>query len=188
MQPIQLTKANSDLNNQLEFLIRREFYVTYFKYRKFPMYLLTSTLLIIALSILTPADHLIALKAVTITLIAIAWLSALLFLAIIVIKRYKRNIWKEKTIKETFSNATNFQFSFDNEKLYFVTDNYNTDIKWDFYKYYAIDKGSIFIFPPNNIYEALYYSKNELGDANFESLKQIASTKLILLDDQNGTY
>jgi len=68
--------------------------------------------------------------------------------------------------------------SFDNEKISFETNSYKTELKWDYYDNYALDKNSIFIFTHRNIYEALYYSQNEIGIDNFLMLKTVVTEKL----------
>jgi hypothetical protein len=187
MTPIELNKATPELNRQLDFLIKQEFRISYFKYRHISLYLLVITILLVALLIFTDFTTLITLKAVSTVIISMLWTIAFIIGLTILFKKYKRNIWKRKTLKATFSNDIKFKFSFDDKELHFVTDSYKTDIKWNYYKYYAVDKDSIFIFNKANIYDAIYYSKNELGNKHFDDLKQICATNLILIENKKGT-
>ena len=72
--------------------------------------------------------------------------------------------------------------TFDKEKLSFVTDSYKTEIKWDYYKFYSEHKKSIFFIPEDNLYEALYFSPADIGQDNFDQLRNIAKSRLRLLD------
>jgi amino acid transporter len=181
MEFIQLTQTTSELNNQLTFLIRREFYVKYNKYRKRFFIMAGLILLVLALLTFTEADSFITAKAVSSVIAAVMLLILLFFSVIVLVKWHKKNRWKRRYVKEAFVKTTIFQFAFDEEKLYFVSENYSMNFKWDYYKYYAINKNSIFIFTEKNIYEAVCFSQNEIGIDNYDRLNKIASEKLIPL-------
>jgi hypothetical protein len=110
----------------------------------------------------------------------------LVALVYVLFKRLKRSDWKNKTIQAYSVNDVPYQFSFDTNQLYFSTETYKTELNWDYYKYYSFYKNSIFLFPENNIYEAIYYSKRELGDTEFDRLVSIASAKLSLFKKKHG--
>jgi hypothetical protein len=129
---------------------------------------------------LTEDDSFVALKAVSFAIAAIMWLITFIIFCLILIKLYRRSSWKKKVIQYMHKSNPAFQFAFDENNLYFVTDTYKTELSWNYYRYYSIYKNSIFIFPENNIYDALYYSKTELGDAEFSHLETIVSSKLSL--------
>ena len=180
MKYITLNKSVPELNEQLGFLIKCEFYISYFKYRKRIIYLIGITLLIACFVKLTEDDSFVALKAVSFAIAAIMWLITFIIFCLILIKLYRRSSWKKKVIQYMHKSNPAFQFAFDENNLYFVTDTYKTELSWNYYRYYSIHKNSIFIFPENNIYDALYYSKTELGDTEFSHLETIVSSKLSL--------
>ena len=186
MEPIEINKATPELADQLTFLISQEFYITYNRYQYFPFYLFGFTIIVIALSIFTDSESLIALKGVSIMLTLLVWLITIIWLFTILIKRYNREVWKRKSIKHLYLKHVKYQLSFDSEKIYFTTDDFTSEIKWSYYKYYAIHKNSIFIFRESNVYEAIYYSQNELGTENYERLKTIVSKSLIEFVHRQG--
>lgn len=186
MESIQINIIKEDLKTQLTFLIRKEFKLTYYRYRKIPYYLLAWTLIIIAISIFTSTETFVVFKAVSLTITALLWVVGLVFLAAILIKRIKRIKWRDNYIKDFDRNTKSFSIAFDEEKITFITETFKSDINWEYYKYYSEDKNSIYIFPERNVYDAIYFSKNELGANNYEILKNIVKTKLINTNSVNG--
>lgn len=179
MEFIEINTATPELKDQLSFLIKREFYVTYYKYKKLPYYLLGFTVLLVGLLLFTNQDDFIVPKVMLLIFIAIGWVVSMIFLFTILIKLYNRNIWMKKAIKEIFKNNTKFQLAFNDEGISFITDTWNSNTKWETYKYYAEYKNSIFIIPANDLYASSFHSKNDLGIDNYERLKAIVSSKLI---------
>ena len=74
-----------------------------------------------------------------------------------------------------------YWLSFDESKITFITDNYSSDIKWEYYKYYKENRNSIFLFT-ESIYDAVACARSEIGDENYESLKAIVTKKITELD------
>ncbi|MFT3674263.1 MAG: hypothetical protein QM781_00050 [Chitinophagaceae bacterium] len=186
MEPILINRSTADLKLQIDFLIKREFFVTYFDYKRVLIYFSGWTLAVLALSTLTDSNNLVTLKVVLIFLTAIAWLVGLVILVTIIIKRQKRVRWRDTTIKSFLAKEIEARMTFDEEKLTFITETYKTEIKWDYYKFYAEHKNSIFFIPEENLYGALCFSPRSIGQDNFEQLKSIAKTRLKLLDEKNG--
>ena len=186
MNQVNITISIPDLKNQLSFLIRKEFELSYSKYLKVLYCFLGITIGILALMFLTNPDSLVTLKVMSIVVLVPIWTLGFTLLLIILIELYERFSWRRSVIK-TKESSTPFLFSFDNEALSFVTEDFRSDIKWGYYKYYAENKNSIFMFPEKSLYEAIFYSKTELGQENYEALCSIAASKLIALDKKNGT-
>lgn len=184
MEPILINRTATDLKQQIDFLIKREFIVTYYGYKRALIYFIGWTLAVLALSTLTDGNNLVTLKAVLICLTAIAWLVGLIILVTIIIKRQKRIKWRDTTIKSFLAKEIKGHMTFDEEKLNFITDTYKTEIKWDYYKFYAEHRSSIFFIPEESLYAALYFSPADIGQDNFERLKNIAKTRLKLLDEK----
>ena len=182
METITLNKTTPDLRNQLEFLIRHELFLTYNKFQRLPFYLVVITTFVIALVMMTDTDSYILLKVLSATICAFIWLAALVLLIVILIKRYNRNAWKNDAIKEYELNQSKIQFAYDQEKLYFFSEKCNSDIRLDYYKFYAIYKDSVFLIPERNLYESIFYSRTELGSEHFDLLTDIVSRTLIPID------
>ena len=184
MEPIEFSNSNNpDHEAQLTYLIKREFYVTYYRLRKYPYYLIAITIIILALLQFTPSDNLIILKSVSIVMLILVWFFTLIFLTTVLIKWYRRNQWKKECLKLTTQKDAIYSFYFDEEKLQFHHATYKTELNWDYYKYWSENKESIFIFPATNIYEAIYYSVSDLGIENYSLLKGIVSSKLTKLSE-----
>jgi hypothetical protein len=185
-EPILINRTATVLKHQLDFLIKREFFVTYYGYKKVLIYFGSWTLAVFGLFTLTDSDILIKLKVVLIALTAISWLVALGVIVTIFIKRQKRIRWRDTTIKSVLSKDEKIHMTFDNEKLTFLTDTHKTEIKWDYYKFYTEYKDSMFFIPKDNLYETISFATSEIGQINFNELIDIAKLKLKLLDDKNG--
>jgi len=186
MEPILINRTATDLKQQIDFLIKREVFVTYYGYRKVLIYFFGWTLAVFGLSTLTNTDVLITLKVVLIFLTAIAWLIALVVIVAIIIKRQKRIRWRDTTVKSVLSKDIKIQMAFDTEKITFITDTYRTEIKWDYYKFYTEYKDSMFFIPKDSLYEAICFSPSEIGQINFNELRDIGKSKLKPLDNKNG--
>ena len=182
LDPITLTYYTPELKDQLKFLAKQEFKIVYQKYRILLNYLLFVTLSVIGLIMFSNADSFVSLKAGAIVLVAIFWLVSFLLLIPVLIKGLKRTNWIKKRLKKASQDNLEYQFAFDHQEIQFIADSFNTKLKWDYFKYYAINKDSIFLFPEHNIYEAIFYSKEELGSENYQRLNQIASTNLLPLN------
>ena len=183
MEPIEFSnQENPDYEAQLNYLIRREFYVTYHKIRKFPYYLIGITLFFFGIIIFTPSNSLITLKVISISMLSLAWVFTILFVIPILFKWYKRYKWKKDSLAFAKRGGVSYKLSFDKEKISFETQTYKTEFSWDYYTYWTENKNSIYIFSKSNLYEALYYSELDLGAENYLELKKIASDKLTRLD------
>lgn len=185
MEPILINRTATDLKQQIDFLIKREFFITFNDYKKLFIYFLAWTLAVFGLSTLTDTDLLITLKVVLICLTAIAWLVALAVFGAIIIRRQRRIRWRNTTIKSVLGKDEKVHMTFDNEKLTFITDTYKTEIKWDYYNFYTECMDSMFFIPKENLYEATCFSPSEIGLINFNELRDIAKSKLKLLDNKN---
>lgn len=112
-------------------------------------------------------------------IVFVLWVLGIAFSASIFIKWIRRKNWRDKSIDEFLKRDMKTFLSFDNDKLYFITDNYKSEVNWEYYKYYGEDDASIYFFPEKNIYEAVYFSSKDIGEENFIHLKTIAQSKLI---------
>lgn len=183
MQKIECNaKNNPDHKAQLSFLIRREFYLKYYIYRKIPLYLLAITLAAFAFLSFTNSNSFIALKAIVITLISLMWVIAVLLVIPIVYKWINRQAWKQNVLKNGKNNPGVYKISFDYEKIVFESETSRTELNWEYYKYWLENGNSLFIFPKDSLYDAICYSKSDLGEENYNSLKAIVTEKLTKLD------
>ena len=174
-------RSNPDYKTQLSFLIKKEFYVTYYKFRKYPYFLIGATIILLGLLQFTGVNNFITLKSVSIFVLIISWIFAIIYITTILIKWFKRQLWKQKSIAFSLKPNLGYIFYFDEEKIAFTTPTYKTEFVWEYYKYWVENNNSIFIFPPNSIYDAVYFSTADLGNENYKQLKEIASSKLINL-------
>lgn len=181
MQAIKVNYYRPELKSQLDYLIKLEFKITYGKYLKPLYYLISFSALFALLLLFTDSSFLTSFKAVFTILIAINWAVVCIMIVAIAYKIYRRNKWRNETIEYFSKNDTSAYISFDDEIFTAKTNHYNTEIKWSYFSYYAINKDCIFIIPSDNIYSSLYYSMNEIGIENFELLKKIVMDKLQLL-------
>jgi hypothetical protein len=176
MQPIKMSHNSPDLESQLSFLIKREFFVRYNRYKRPAYYLLGWIIFLILFSYLT-GENLIVLKGVLLTVTAIALIPAAGFAAIIFFRLLKRNTWKRTTVLTALKSDKITWITFDDDQISFSSETYTTHVKWDHYKYYREYNNSLFIFS-NSLYETLACSRSEFGEQEYESLKIIVSKKL----------
>lgn len=87
-------------------------------------------------------------------------------------------MWKRKCVKAELLDTAKYQMAFDNEKLYFIADTYNSEFLWEHYTFYSKEKTHLFLFPADNIYHATCVSQSEIGADYFDQLVIIAESKL----------
>ena len=184
MEPIEFkNRENPDYEAQLTYLIKREFLITYNRYRKLPFYLIGASIFVLGIFLLTPSNNLITLKVMLFVFLPLTWIVAILFTFPIFLKLLNRYKWKKKLIALPKNETIGYKLYFDHEIISFKTPTYKTEFSWDYYTYWIENKNSIYIFPQSNLYEALYYSESDLGIEIYLEFKSIAATKLIKLDD-----
>ena len=184
MEPIEFNNRNNpDLKKQLTFLIKREFYVTYYRGIKFSYYLIGATLILLGVLQFTPSDDLIVLKSMSIISLTLTWACTLIYLLIILIKWFKRYLWRNKSIVAANKQDVVYKLYFNEEKIFFEGPTYKTEMSWDHYTYWTENNNSIFIFPANNLYDCVYYSVSDLGVNNYILFKNIAALKLKRLSE-----
>ncbi len=93
-----LNKEIPELSDQLDFLIKYEFYISYFKYRRSLKYLFWISLLIAGLYICSDTQSLISLKVMSLAIITLSWFITGIIFSVYLFKRYKRALWKKETI------------------------------------------------------------------------------------------
>jgi hypothetical protein len=186
VEPIQLTKATPEFSDQLSFLISLEFKAVYKKHIKTVYYFLSWTVFFVLLWTLTDGNDFVTLKAVLTVLTILIWSAAIIFILTVLFRYYKRISWRNNAVKDAFNNKIQFKFSFDGERIYYASNDQRWDLSWSYYKYWCEKEDSVYIFKESNIYEALYYSKFELGLDIYNQLKEIASDRLISLDKKTA--
>ncbi|GAO45355.1 hypothetical protein [Flavihumibacter petaseus] len=181
MEQIELTTATDDLADQLDFLIRLEFKNVYISKRNGLFFLLGLTLFAGFVYWLPDTPINIPLKGVLLTIIFLSWIAALTYVIWLFYKYSQRRSWRKKSIETAFSKKETFRFSFDEDRLHYSTEKYDTSLKWEVFKYYTEHKNSLFLCDEANPYQTLYYSKTELGHENYDRLREFAAKKLIPL-------
>lgn len=181
MKPLELPRATSDLNDQLSFLIKREMYVRYARYRRLIYIVAACLFLFIESQFLTETESVAFAKYVTVSMLSMLLFYLVVLFFIFLITKQKRNQWKIRTIRKLSHVNNAIKFYFDDKRLLFKTESHTSEIRWEYYKYWVENKDSLFIFPEKNLYEAIYYSKAELGVDNYDNLKRIAGSKLASL-------
>lgn len=84
MEPILINRTAAGLKQQIDYLIKRDFFVTYYGYKRALIYFIGWTLAVLALSTLTDSNNFIPPKVVLLCLTAIAWLVGLVILVTII--------------------------------------------------------------------------------------------------------
>jgi hypothetical protein len=186
MEPILIKPDSSLLNEQYRFLIHREFYIRYNWYKKAVFYLLAWIVLLIGFSFLTDPETLVTFKVVLLFTTALAFVIAVIFALTIIAKWLKRQSLNKARIKDIVENKLNYWLAFDETQISFSTETYGSNIKWEYYKYYKENKDSLYIFPASS-YDAIACSKTEIGERNYDLLKDIVIRKLIAENSKEGT-
>ena len=186
MEPILIKPDSSLLNEQYRFLIHREFYIRYNWYKKAVFYLLAWIVLLIGFSFLIDPETLVTFKVVLLFTTALAFVIAVIFSLTIIAKWLKRQSLNKARIKDIVENKLNYWLAFDETQISFSTETYSSNIKWEYYKYYKENKDSLYIFQTSS-YDAIACSKTEIGERNYDLLKEIVIRKLIAENSKEGT-
>jgi hypothetical protein len=181
MNPILIEPNQSILDEQYQFLIKREFYVRYSWAKKPGYYFLGWLVALAVFNFITGSNRFVTLKVVLLTVTSLAFLVVLAFATVVVVNWRNRHSWKRKIIRHAIQNKTKYWLTFNESDISFSTDIKNSSIKWEHFKYYKEVGDSIYIFP-DKIYESIACSKSEIGIPNYDQLKGIVQEKLEVLD------
>ena len=179
MQPVLINPDLTLLNRQYQVLIRREFYVRFNWVIKATYLFLGWTAALTCFAVFAGQGFL-TLKIVLFFLTALFAIVAIIFYFSILVIWVKRLNWKKSAIKKVAESKSNYWLKFDDSQISFEADTFSSNIKWEYYKYYQEYKDSIFIFP-DSIYDAVFWSRSEIGQENYCRLKEIAEAKLTML-------
>lgn len=177
MEPIFIEANQLILNMQHQFLIRREFYVRYSWAKKYGYYFLGWLAAFAILNILTESNIFVTFKVVLLGLTAIAFFVVLIFLVVVTFNWFKRQAWKRQMIRRASQGKMKYWLTFDETYISFSTDVQQTNLKWEYFKYFKEYGDSIYIFP-DRIYESIACSKSEIGISIYGRLKGIVEKKL----------
>jgi hypothetical protein len=177
MEYFEMTKNKVDTSNQLDFLINLEFKNVFRKCRHYATWLIGLTFLYILILVFSDSEKYLPLKGVSTIMLTLGWICASTYLAIPFTKYLSRKKWKRSTIS-AYQAEKSTELRFDNDSISYRTNKYNTELKWEYFNFFKEHKNSIFIFDNVSIYNALYFSENELGIDNYAKLKTIVIGKL----------
>jgi hypothetical protein len=92
------------------------------------------------------------------------------------------NNWIHSTIASALETEIKYSFRYDDQKIVFITEKIRSEIAWSYYKYYAEDTSSVYLFPENaSMYSGTSFSESEIGNKAVEDLKKIARMHLVEL-------
>lgn len=123
------------------------------------------------------------LLAILFYLLIFCWLIAVGVVINVLYIRNSRNRWKNSVLKTFSDSFQKFYLAFDEEKLYFTSDSYNYDQKWEYFKYYYLKNDILFFIQEDNTYNHIAFSVEEIGTEIFNQLLLIAKKKLEPLTD-----
>ena len=93
-----------------------------------------------------------------------------------------KKIWFMKDLKKDNAYYPDlYDFSFDENGLYYNASEFNSEIKWDYFNSFEVNPNhkTIYIYSKSNRVEVLLTQRN-LGELNFKNLLEIISKKLPL--------
>lgn len=162
-------------------MIQTEFYTRFKWVIKATYIFLGWVVLLTCFAIFTSLETFFTLKVILFVLTALFAAIAIIFFLFLVGIWLRRLSWKRAAVKDMAENQLNYWLTFDDTHISFGADTYNSNVKWEYYKYYKEHGDSIYIFP-DSIYHAIFWSKSEIGQENYDRLKQIAEIKLTALN------
>jgi hypothetical protein len=180
MQPIQIQNTKADLTRQFKF-IKALVYKQH--YKKLHLYLAISlglaTIIVTGLMYLTSPNSLITIKAIFFILLIIIWILAMAYAIWYFVKMTRVNSWITSVINKALLEENKYSIYFDDQKIFFLTKNIKSEVLWTYYKYFAEDSESIYLFPENeSMYSCTSFSNMEIGIETLANLKEIAKVKL----------
>jgi hypothetical protein len=165
------------LKKQLNYLLAYDRRLIFKKYKRMIIGFACITAFALTLSFID-ADSIVSLKAVTYVLTAFALVIAVIIFSIEFFKWQSRIDWKKEHLKRA-AEYNSYIFGFDTDRLKFITHTYQSELKWDYYKYFAEHEQNLFIIPEANLYQCVFFHMDELGADNYASLKSICEQKLV---------
>jgi hypothetical protein len=175
-QRIPVQKIKKDLGEQFRFFVLRGFSIDLHNLKKGFYYLTGWTLLLLAFVTFSSTNIFIIEKAVFIAMTILAWAALMLFIPFVLIRKL-RNLRRADRYVNSLMYLS-YSMEFDDEKIIFFVNEEEVEFPWTHYNYYWEYKNSLYILCEKVPLDSIFLSANEIGEDNYELLKEKASTKL----------
>ncbi len=185
MHQIPVNSLKEDVQRQYAFLKRYENSFRAPLHKKIALIFIILAFVVIGIFILTPANSLVTIKALSFTFLSIMSGCLVIYSSWYLIKISKRNSLLEKLINANFKTNVQYFLEFDDENITYITQDSKTSHKWTYYKGYLEDTSAVFLFNSRWIYSCVFFTSIEIGTDNLERLKEIVKMKIPKLDLKN---
>jgi hypothetical protein len=183
LEPILINNSEQTVRIELEYIIKRELNGKFRNLTKWYVGLAAASLIFWIVAENMATDRFATIFAILIYFLAIIWLVAIGVLIYFLYIRYTRNRWKSSVVKSVSNYYKSYYLSFDDEKIYFTSDNHSGNLTWKYFKYYHIKDDILFLISENNIYDHMAFSEEEIGRENLSKMLLIAEKKLSPLSE-----
>ena len=182
MESILINRTKEDLLQQFQYIKQVENFNYRQLYAKQGFIVIGLTSLFLCLFFFTDASILITLKAVLFYLIGIVWIFILSFILWHLIKRQKMNVRIRKIVNSEINTNKEYYMSFNDEGIIHSSNDYKSELKWNYFVGYLENSKCILLFPEGSIYSCISFSVSEIGQDNFSSLKGIVRERIPVLN------
>lgn len=128
--------------------------------------------------LLTPGNAWVTVKAVFSWLFALCWLAALGWLVKLAAWWWRRVKWRNTSLARAIHAQQQIQMTYDAEGFRFLSNHFDTGLKWELFEYYTINKGSLYLFTIPALYESLHFAPQEVGEDHYQALVRLAEERL----------
>jgi Ca2+/Na+ antiporter len=178
-QKFKISKTKEMLYKQWHFLEKRNFYFFDKFLRKGALLILSGAIAYFMLLFLSPINDYIIVKGMLTVLLILACITLVVIFFIFLVKkyRYKKNV--NSYLEPVTPEQLNYEVEMDDEEIKIVTTNTSFEFFWSSYSAYGIGNNTIYVFNTSKPLETLYWSIEEMGNENYQFLKDILDRKLI---------
>lgn len=182
MQPIPITRTKEDLHQQFKVLKKVELFTYKKQYYPTLIALTLFSLIFLILFFFTNSSSLVTLKAVSFTLLGLAWFAALIFAFWKYLKWQKNKTRINENIETEIRKKINYFMSYDTNGITHSSDDYKTELKWNHFVGYLNNRDSVFLFPKGSIYSCISFSKFEIGKEHLDNLLELVKVNIPILN------
>ena len=174
----KIVKSREILEKQWQFLVKRG--VNNFdSYKGFFRSLIIITGIFLIFYFFSPADYLIALKAVGGMMIVLGWITAILVLVFICFRNIRNN-WRLKNLLNSFClTQLSYEVQINNESIKIISDQNVTEFRWTEFTNFVIHDNTIYVYNKENALNSLYWDSEEMGNNNYSALIELLTEKSI---------
>lgn len=174
-----INKPRQTLEQQWAYLVKRGKDNKLLAMKKFFVVLLATTGLYLSLYFLTASNDFVALKVVSVVMIALAWLVLAIIYLFLGLENLRSKRQLQQFLASISENQLNYSVQIDEEKVAIVSPDYVYELPWTEFDCFGLHNETLYVFNEMERTKSLYWNQTEMGGDAFSALLELLQRKSI---------